>query len=143
MTTTVYVTQAVAPTLNAGSSVSPGLNSDYWSDPSAPVGLPVGQQVEALWMDRDIGITDGDTWIFTTTVDVGGTPVQLQEQVTGTAFSSTIAIQIQADGQSTGWQENEALLKFSANGTTYQAAGSFYLPSGADYDNVAYTIEAV
>ena len=144
MTTSVLVQQIVSPVLSVASAVAPYLSSDYWSDPSNPVSLPDGPQTEALWMDRDIGIKNGDTWVFTSSVDVGGTTVLLQEQVTGTALSSTIAIQVQADGQSTDWQQDNAALKFTAqDGNSYEVTGEFYLPAGADYENVLYSIQPI
>src|SRR5688572_9792069 len=104
MPTYVYVQNGLPTALTVDTSVSPPLKGSYWSDPSGPVDAPSGQQTEILWMDRDIGITDGDTWVFFSTMDVGGTSVLMQEQVTGTALSSTIAIQIAAADQKTGWQ---------------------------------------
>ncbi|GAB3385968.1 hypothetical protein [Lysobacter fragariae] len=142
MTTTVLVQQIVGATLSVASAVEPSLSSDYWSGPSSPVSVPDGPQIEALWMDRDVGIKEGHAWVFTSSVDVGGTAVLLQEQVIGTALSSTIAIQVQAGGQSTDWQQDNAALKFTAqDGNSYQVTGEFYLPAGSDYDNVLYSIQ--
>lgn len=139
MPTNVYVQNDLPSALTVETVVAPPLKGSYWSDPSGPVNAPSGQQTEILWMDRDIGITDGDTWVFFSTMDVGGTSVLLQEQVTGTAVSSTIAIQIAADGQKTGWQTEGAQLQFTAaDGNEYQANGRFVPAS--DYDNVIYTI---
>lgn len=139
MPTYVYIQNGLPTTLTVDTSVAPPLKGSYWSDPSSPVDAPSGQQTEILWMDRDIGITDGDTWVFTSAMEVGGTSVLLQEQVTGTALSSTIAIQIAAGDQDTGWQTEGAQLQFTAaDGNGYQANGQFVPAS--DYDNVIYTI---
>lgn len=141
MPSTVYVTQMFTQTAYATSGVSPALDAEYWGVPNQPVPLPEGDAVQVLWMDRDVGIKDGDTWVFTTSVDVGGTTVLLQEQVTGTAFSSTIQIQIQAGTQNTGWQSQGASLGFQgADGNQYEVVGGFNLPPGNDYDNVNYKI---
>lgn len=139
MPTSVYVQNDLPSALTVDTTVAPPLKGSYWSDPPGPVNAPGGQQTEVLWMDRDIGITDGDTWVFTSAANVGGTSLLMQEQVTGTALSSTIAIQIAAGGQSTGWQTEGAELQFTAaDGNDYQVGGQF-VPA-TDYDNVIYTI---
>jgi phospholipase C len=139
----VYVTQNVAETLSGSSSVLPALDPRYWSNPSGPTDLPQARQTEVLWMDRDVGITDGDTWVFTSQLEISGTEVLLQEKVTGTLVSSTIAIQIEAPGQTTNWQSNVAKLQFTASdGSAYLVSGSFYRPPGGDYDNVSYVISS-
>lgn len=141
MPTNVYVLNDSASSISVDTSVTPALDPGYWSDPASPVGASPGAQVEMLWMDRDVGITNGDTWIFTSTTTVGGTAVQMQEQVTGTAFSSTIALQVVAAGQSTGWQADVAHLEFqTASGSKCQVQGEFVSVPGDDYDNVVYAI---
>mgnify|MGYP001600332063 FL=1 len=141
MPTTVYVLNDSPSSISVDTSVTPALDPGYWSHPSGPVDAPPGPQVEMLWMDRDVGITKGDTWIFTSTATVGGTEVQMQEQVTGTAFSSTIALQIVAADPNTSWQTDDERLQYqTASGETCQVEGQFVSVPGDDYDNVIYDI---
>jgi hypothetical protein len=138
MPTNVYVQNELPVSVTVDTSVTPALSDKYWSNPSGPVSAPPGPPVEICWMDRDIGITNGDTWVFTSAASVGGSPVQMQEQVTGTAVSSSIAIQVTAADRSTGWQDEGAALTFTAaDNNTYQVVGKFV--SASTYDNVIYT----
>lgn len=90
-------------------------------------------------MSRDEGIHDKDTWVFTTGFTYAGVDIQLQEQLTGTFFSSTLQIQIVAGDQSTGWQSNNTTLAFiGADGNSYRINGAFFLDGL--FDDVTYTI---
>lgn len=137
MTTNVNIQNGFNAGLNLDSSVQPTLDGSYWGISS---NVANGNQLtQVLWMNRDEGITKGDTWIFTTSFQLAGITIQLQESLTGTTFSSDIQIQIMAGTQSSGWSDANTSLQFKGNdGNLYQIDGSFF-PSGT-YDDVTYTL---
>ena len=122
---------------SVSTSVDPALSTDYWGvDSNSAI---AGQLTQILWMDRNEGITNHKTWIFTSSLTIAGVPVQLQEKLTGTFASSDIWIQITAGSKSTGWDSENTSLQFPGNdGNTYEINGVFFL-NGA-YDDVTYTL---
>ena len=123
--------------LDLSTSVAPGLDSEYWGvDSKVAV---AGQLTRILWVDRNVGIKDGKTWVFTTSVGVAGIPVQLQVSLTGTFAGSDITIQIVASGKATGWASNDTSLLFpGGDGTTYEINGTFFL--NGLYDDVTFSL---
>ncbi|MFO0589289.1 MAG: hypothetical protein U0441_17255 [Polyangiaceae bacterium] len=118
-------------------SVSPILSSSYWG--VAATSAPAEQTTKILWMDRDEGITRGDTWVFTSSFTFQGVAIQLLEALTGTATASTLKIQIVAGSQNTGFQSNDTGLTFKdGGGATWKINGHFFL--NGSYDDVTYTI---
>lgn len=127
-------------TLSAPTTVVPYLSPLYWGVSATTA--PGGTTTQMLWMDRDEGITDGKTWMFTTSLTVQGVSISLQESLTGTKTSSTLLIQISAGSQTTGWQSNDTSLQFTGNdGKTYSVDGHFFLDG--TYDDVTYTLKEV
>ncbi|QSQ23963.1 hypothetical protein JY651_02985 [Pyxidicoccus parkwayensis] len=127
-------------TLSAPSGVVPYLSPLYWGENASTA--PGGTTTKLLWMDRDEGITDHKTWVFTTSLTVQGVSVSLQESLTGTDLSSDLLIQIAAGPQSTGWQSGNTSLRFTGTqGTKYLVEGQFV--SGGIYDDVIYTLKEV
>ncbi|MEK6289344.1 MAG: alkaline phosphatase family protein [Acidobacteriota bacterium] len=123
--------------LTVDTTVSPALSSDDWGVDSSTA--PNGETTRVLWMNRDEGIHDKHTWIFTTAFTYAGVAIQLQESLTGTLLSSTLEIQIVAGGKSTGWQSNNTSLMFTGtDGNSYRISGSFFLDE--IYDDVTYAI---
>lgn len=142
MPTTVYFGNALQSALTASTQIVPELSPTHWSAPSSPVNLPNGGgQPQLYWISRDIGITDHDSWTVTSTLTVGGSPVELQVQVTGTFASSTIAAQIVAAGASTGWQANNTQLIFTAaDSNSYRITATFVSGGIAQYDNLIFAV---
>jgi hypothetical protein len=127
-------------TLDTSTTVVPYLSPLYWGVSATTA--PGGATTKLLWMDRDEGITDGKTWMFTTSLTVQGVSVSLQESLTGTRLSSILLIQLTAGSQTTGWQSEDTSLQFTGNdGKTYSVGGHFFLDG--TYDDVTYTLKEV
>jgi phospholipase C len=139
MSSNVYVDNDLSSDLSATTQISPALSSDYWSDPTGSTDLPSGgEQTELYWIDRDEGITDGDTWVVTSTVTVGGSTVLLQVQLVGTFLGSDMTVQIVAGGNATGWLSANGQLKFlAADGNVYSITASYV--SGLN-DDVVFAV---
>jgi phospholipase C len=140
MPTNVYVANALTDGLTATTQIAPALSSEYWSAPQGSADVPDGGgNTELYWIDRDEGITDGATWVVTSIVTLGGTPVELQVQLTGTFASSDIAIQIAAAGDNTGWQIGNTRLTFTAaDGNDYVVVGTYV--SDDVYNDVVFAV---
>ncbi|HEY0660111.1 MAG TPA: hypothetical protein VGD21_02125 [Lysobacter sp.] len=137
MPTNVNIQNTLDVALQLDSSVQPPLGSDYWGIDSTSA--PSDQTTRVLWMDRNEGITDGDTWVFTTSFEYAGVAIQLLESLTGTFASSDIKIQIMAGGQGSGWSDENTSLQFKGDdGNLYQIDGTFFL--NGSYDDVTYTL---
>ena len=137
MPTNVNIQNSTSTTLSLQTGVTPTLASDYWgvdSDTAA-----ADQKTAVLWMDRNVGITKGDTWIFTTSLQFDGVSIQLMESLTGTPTNSDIKIRILAGSHDSGWSDQNTSVQFtgSDNGN-YQINGTFFL-NGA-YDDVTYSL---
>lgn len=140
MPTNINVQNGTGTSLSVDTAVTPDLGSDYWGVDTDTA--PADQKTAILWMDRDIGITDGDTWVFTTSFAFDGVDVQLLESLTGTALSSDIKIRIVADANDSGWSEENTSVEFSGgDGTNYQINGTFFL--NGTYDDVTYSLIAI
>lgn len=123
--------------LAVATTVSPDLSSNDWGVNSSSASS--GETTRILWMNRDHGIHDKHTWIFTTAFTYAGVAIQLQESLTGTLLSSKLEIQIVAGSQSTGWQSNDTSLVFTgSDGNSYRIGGTFFLDE--IYDDVTYAI---
>jgi hypothetical protein len=142
MSTNIYVLNTSNQALVLGNSVSPYLAPSYWS--SLATSLPgfMIKELEVMTFNRNEGIADGSTWVFTTKFTLGGTVVLLQEQVTGTATSSKLKQSITAGSTSSGWQDfsgaGPAFVFTASNGTTYSISWDLEL-NGA-YDDIHYGI---
>jgi hypothetical protein len=137
MPTNVNIQNGSDSTLSLATSVQPALGGDYWGIyndiAAAELKTPV------LWMDRNVGITKGDTWIFSTVFQFDGTAIVLEESLTGTTASSDIKIRITANAQDSGWSDEDTSLQFQgADGDQYQIDGSFF--RNGSYDDVTYTL---
>jgi hypothetical protein len=127
MPTNINIQNATSENLELQTGVQPTLSSDYWgiSSNTAPSGF-----TRVLWMDRDVGITKGDTWIFTTSYAFAGVAVQLLESLTGTATRSDITIRIIAGTRDSGWSGEDTSVQFTgSDGNTYQVNGGRALNS--------------
>jgi hypothetical protein len=137
MPTNINIQNALDTSVQLESTVQPSLGSDYWGVDSQAA--PANQTTRVLWMDRNEGITDGDTWVFTTSFQYAGIAIQLQESLTGTFASSDIRIQIMAGDRSSGWSEENTSLQFTGvDGNLYQIDGTYFL--NGSYDDVTYTL---
>ena len=133
----INIQNDLSDAITVATNVNPSLNSDYWGI-YTNVAI-AGQLTRMLWMDRDEGITNGKTWIFTTAFTYAGVAIELQEMLTGTLVSSDIAIQITAGDQRTGWAANNTSLLFNGtDGNQYEINGTYI--SDGTYNDVTYTL---
>ncbi|WP_460762348.1 hypothetical protein [Lysobacter fragariae] len=137
MPTNINIQNSTDTSLSLSTGVLPQLSDSYWGINSATAGGDSKTQV--LWMDRNVGITDGDVWVFTTSFEFAGTVIQLQESLTGTRSSSDIEIRIVAGAQNSGWTAENTSLQFTgSDGNNYQLNGTFFL--NGTYDDVTYSL---
>jgi phospholipase C len=137
MTSSINIQNNLPADLAVATTVSPSLSSSDWGVDSSAA--ESGETTQILWMNREEGIHDGKTWVFTTAFTYAGVELQLQESLTGTFWSSTLRIQIVAGDRSTGWQSNNTSLAFTgADGNGYRVNGAFFLDGV--FDDVTYTV---
>lgn len=136
--TNIAIQNNLSSGITASTTVSPSLNSSDWGINSS--NAPNGAATKMLWMNRAQGITNGDTWVFTTTFTLNGVSVQLQEKLTGTLVSSDIWIQIVAGDQNTGWQTGNTGLTFTGTSGKPTRITGTYISDGLGYDDVTYEI---
>lgn len=140
LTSQILVQNNLSASLSIPTTVSSALSSDYWGTDATTAG-PVALTT-AYWVSRSSGITDGDTWVFTTPFTLAGTQVSLQVQLTGTLLDSDIAMQVTAGSQASGWSdENPVSVSFTGDdGANYVITGTFL--SGGIQDNVQFSVAA-
>lgn len=137
MPTNINIQNSTDTSLQLQTGVTPSLGSDYWGIDSNSVGE--NDKTAVLWMDRDIGITSGDTWIFTTSFQFDGVAIQLMESLTGTPLSSDIKIRVLAGTNDSGWSSENTSVQFTgSDNANYQIDGTYFL--NGDYDDVTYSL---
>lgn len=140
MPTNVNIQNGTDATLSLATSVTPSLSNDYWGIYTSTA--DGNAKTAVLWMDRNEGITDGDTWVFTTAFTFDQTAIQLMEQLTGTRVSSDIKIRITAGNHDSGWTDENTSVQFTGgDGTSYEINGTFF--QNGTYDDVTYSLLAV
>jgi phospholipase C len=140
MTTNINIQNSLSDSLAVATGVAPSLSGSDWGVDATTA--PAGKTTQMLHMNRDEGITNGKTWIFTSSCAVAGISVELQEMLTGTALSSDIAVQIVAGTQNTGWQPDNTSLTFTGTDNGIYRITATYFLNGA-YDDVTYGIAQV
>ena len=139
MTTQVYLINNLDSALATATTVSPDLSAADWGVNNTQ--LPPLLHQPVWWMNRDEGITDGHTWLFTSTLTLGNVAVQLQAQLTGTFAGSTILIRIGAGGNSTPWSgDANVSLDFVGQDNRHYSITGTYQGQGLGYDNVQFSI---
>jgi hypothetical protein len=138
--TNINIQNGTNTSLSLQTGVTASLDGKYWSIESDTAAA--NAKTAVLWMDRDIGITNGDTWIFTTSFQFDGVAVQLMESLTGTLLSSNIKIRILAGTRDSGWTDESTSVQISgSDGANYQLDGTFFL--NGVFDDVTYSLIAV
>lgn len=142
LTTQVYLQNNLDLALPISTGVSPALDASYWGASAGAAG-PV-EQSPAYWTSRSSGITDGDTWVFSIGLTLGGTPVSLQVKLTGTWLDSDIWIRVTAGAQDSGWSSDAGVgVRFTgADGGTYNVAGAFLAAGPTENDDVRFSVAA-
>lgn len=143
-TTNISLVNALSSGLSLNNSISSYLSPSYWGilSNTAPTGAN-GAQV--LGFNRDKGITNGDTWTFTTAFTLDGVNVQLQEQLTGTAFGSKMSQSMSAGAATTGFQDTTDSISIhftGVSGTVYALVWNLAL-DGSVYYSIQYTISVL
>jgi phospholipase C len=139
-TSSISIINNLSASLSVKTTISAPLDSKYWDSEATTVPHTLnGQGTEVAWFSRNRGITNGDTWTFTTVFTLDGVQVSLQEQVTGTRTGSNMVQNMTAGGITTGWwDEGPKSITFTGNsGAVYSLSAE---QSSAGYQNVTYTI---
>lgn len=140
LNTQVYIQNNLQASIPISTSVTPALAPSLWSVYANAAG-PVGE-APAYWMGRGGGITDGQTWVFSTALTLGDVPVSLQVQLTGTWLDSHIQIRVTAGGQDSGWSSAatvEARIG-AGDGRAWTVRGAF-IPRGlGEHDDVRFSV---
>lgn len=140
MPTNVNIQNGTDTSLGLATGVTPSLSTDYWGIDTSTAGA--NAKTAVLWMDRNQGITNGDTWVFTTAFTFDDTGIQLMEQLTGTRASSDIKIRITAGTHDSGWTDANTSVQFTGgDGTNYELNGTFF--ANGTYDDITYSLLAV
>ncbi|HVG08639.1 MAG TPA: alkaline phosphatase family protein [Thermoanaerobaculia bacterium] len=138
-TSNIYIVNNLTNPLSVSTSPLPSLNSDYWGQDATTVPQANGQGTQVTWFSRNRGITNDETWTFTTSFTLDGVQVNLQEQVTGTRTGSNMLQNMTGGGSSSGWWDSGSKsITFTGNsGAVYNLSA---VQSSAGYQNVTYTI---
>lgn len=140
MHTRVYLSNGLSGPLALQTSVWPSAPSGFTvTATSAPTG---GAPTELLQVSRDASdMTNGDTWILSTSLTVDGVAVLLQEKVTGDVVGTTLWQRMAAGGADTGFLTNSAtLLAFKgASGAVYTLSWDLTLNDTAR-DDITYAL---
>jgi len=120
------------------------LDSKLWGSlsTSAP---NAGAATQVLGFNRDIGITPGHTWTFTTAFTLDGVNILLQEQLTGTNTGSKMSQSMTAGNATTGFQDTASskTINFTgASGAEYALTWNLTL-DGKVYYSIQYTVSLV
>lgn len=98
--------------------------------------------VELLEFSRTTGITDGETFVFTTSFELDGVRVTLEERLSGTRLGSHMAQRITAGASTTEFQDTSAPVFLPAfegkSGATYAVGWS--LETVGFFDSITYSI---
>lgn len=133
MPATISLDNLLPAGLTLSTSVAPALSAADWSILSNSA--INGQTTPVFTTNLDTGITNGETWVFTTTFTWAGVRVLLVESLHGDPGDGTMVIQIVAGSKSTGFVAgNTALLFEGDDGKLYRVTGTW---SG---DDVQYSV---
>ncbi len=140
MPTNINIQNSTNASLTLQTGVTPVLGGDFWGIDATTAAA--NRRTAVLWMDRNVGITNGDTWLFTTRFQFDGVGIQLMESLTGTALSSDVKIRILAGTRDSGWTDESTSVQFSgSDSANYQLDGIFFL--NGMYDDVTYSLIAL
>lgn len=142
-TTNISVLNAVGSAINVVNSVTPALDAKLWGSLSTTAAA-TGTPTQVLGFNRDIGITSGDMWTFTTAFTFDGVDVQLQEQMTGTTIGSKMSQSMTAGSGTTGFQDTTKTVGLEFTG----ASGAVYvvtwdLTKHGAYYSIEYDLSVV
>lgn len=141
MSTTISVIGETGSELNLSNSVSPSLDSGDWSNLASSVPNRISP-TKVLEFNRNDGIKDDKTWIFTTAFTIDDIPVKLQEKVTGTALGSTMWQEMTAGTTTTGFvdtNDSRAISFTGKSGAKYSLSWDLSM-SDSGYMNIQYTV---
>ncbi|HET8996307.1 MAG TPA: alkaline phosphatase family protein, partial [Acetobacteraceae bacterium] len=141
MNSMILLQNNLAATLAVAANVTPSLSDSYWG--LVETSAAAEQNKPLFWVSRNAGITDGVTFTFSATAQIGGVTVTLGVQLAGTLLGSDIKISVQAGEQTSGWSPDaDVSLAFAgSDGNTYRVTGA-YVGEGAQYDNVQFAVSA-
>jgi phospholipase C len=140
-TTNISILNALDSELQLSNSVTPSLASSLWG--SLSTDAPASNlATQVVGFNRDIGITDGDTWTFSTAFTLDGIAILLQEQMTGTLLGSTMSQSMSAGNISTGFintNDSHSIQFSGASGAVYLLSWNLTLEVDL-YASIEYTV---
>lgn len=140
-TTNISILNALDSELQFSNSVTPALASSFWGSFSTDA-APSNRAAQVIGFNRDTGITNGETWIFSTTFTLDGIAIQLQEKLTGLLSGSTMEQSMSAGNITTGFiytNDSQSIEFTGVSGAIYKL--SWDLTIGATlYASIQYTI---
>lgn len=125
--------------LEFSAEADPKLDKSYWGLVESHAAAD--QNKPLFWVSRSAGITNGVNFTFKARTEVGGVPVTLRVQLSGTFFGSDIQIAVQAGNERSKWSGDAGVsLTFAGNdGKFYHVSGT-YVSEGAQYDTVQFSV---
>lgn len=139
MSTTISLCNLLPEIVGVTTTVTPSLASGDWSiltDAALPRAVPT----PILTFNRDDGITDHDTWTFSTALTLDGVDVRLEERVTGTALGSTMSQSMSAGAITTGFVDTNDARAITFTGESGAIYGLSWALSGVGFASIAYTL---
>ena len=121
MPSTIRFVNATGADIAVKNAVAPSLDQEYWSSIASDAPYSPSP-TDVLKFDREEGIKDGHTWIFTTSVELDGVPIKLEEKLEGKFLHSDLSQQMSAGSTSTGFQntdDDKSISFIGASGTEY------------------------
>ncbi|KAF0811549.1 Sphingomyelinase C [Andreprevotia sp. IGB-42] len=137
----IYITNTTANTVQVQTRQSGDatlVRGKSWD--SEATEIPAYATRRVLWMNRNIGITNGKTFYFDTTVTGGGSTVTLRQKLTGTWTSSNIWHAARGNNFDDPWYSDRAIHN---RDTVYGNAASvlsYRAEATGGYDDFKYVI---
>lgn len=138
--TRVYVRNGTSLTLavRAAQTGAP-LAGAHWGRTASS--LTPGARAEVIWFNRDEGITDGKTFLFTTTLALPAGSVALKQRLEGRTINSHMWQSIQGPGFAHPWYDDRAThtAAWVAGGRSLRVSYRAFF-AGTD-DNIEYVLQ--
>ena len=143
MSTTISVLNASDLAFTLVTTVSPELSSGDWKVLGSSLPTSAKEAVAVVEFNRDDGITNGQTWVFTTTLVVDGVRVSLQEKLTGALVGSGLSQSMTAGSVTTGFVDTNDPSSISFSGVSGAVYELRWELSGSGYKDIQYTVSVV
>lgn len=103
--------------------------------------IPAYATRRVMWMNRNVGISNGKTFYFDTTVTSGGTGMVLRQKLTGTLFSSTLWHSARGVDFSDPWYGDRNIHTRDTMFAQKPSVASYRAKFTGGYDDIHYVIQ--